>query len=79
MAYNWWFSEHNEHEFEWVPMDITKQEDQYSCGLLAVNALTHLLDPKKFDLMDAKAVDAKHINTLFRVISQHNEKVRIKV
>jgi len=75
-AYTWWFSEHNEHEFEWVQIDITEQEDGYLCGLLATNALAHVLDPNQFDLMDAKVVDAERVNVLKRVIRQHNEKVR---
>lgn len=76
VAYDWWFSMHNEKAFEWVPMKITKQRDRYSCGLLAVNALAHILDPKQFDLMDAKAVDAERINILSRIINWHKEKVR---
>jgi Ulp1 protease family, C-terminal catalytic domain len=76
VAYNWWFSLHNENAFEWVPMKITKQQDTYSCGLLAINALAHILDSKQFDLMDPKAVDAERINILSRIIDRHKEKVR---
>ena len=70
-VYNWWFSLHNENVFEWVQMTITEQQDAYLCGLLAVNALAHVLDAKQFDLMDPKAVDAERINVLPHVINQH--------
>jgi hypothetical protein len=53
IAYDWWFSMHNENTFEWVQMDITRQQDSHSCGLLAINALAHSLDPKRFDLISA--------------------------
>jgi hypothetical protein len=74
-AYDWWLSVHNETTFEWVRMKITKQRDTYSCGLLAANALAHILDPEQFDLTDPKTVDAERINILSRVINRHKEKV----
>lgn len=58
-------------------MDITKQEDGYSSGLLGVNALGPILDPNRFNLMGAKAIDADRINILSRILSRHKEKVRI--
>jgi hypothetical protein len=56
-------------------MQITTQQDAYSCGLLAVNALARTLDPQQFNLIDAEAVDAERINILCRVINRHKEKV----
>jgi hypothetical protein len=80
-AYDWWLSMHNENTFKWVQMKITRQRDGYSCGLLAVNALAHALDPGQFNLMnsDAKAVDTERINILCRVIDRHKEKVRSRI
>jgi hypothetical protein len=76
LAYDWWFSMHNEKAFEWVQMEITRQQDRYSCGLLAVNALAHIINPRQFNLMAARAVDAERINVLSRIINQHKKKVR---
>lgn len=75
-AYDWWLSMHNEDMFEWAQMEITRQQDSYSCGLFAVNALAHALDPRQFNLMDPEAVDAERINILYRVINRHKKKVR---
>jgi Ulp1 family protease len=79
VAYDWWLSMHDEKMFKWVPMDITSQQDRYSCGVLAVNALAHFLEPRQFDLMGARTVDAERINILSRVINWHNKKVRSQV
>ena len=76
-AYNWWLLMHNENAFEWVQMEVTKQQDMYSCGLLAVNALAHALDPRQFKLMNAKAVDAERINILCHIIDRHKKKVSV--
>jgi hypothetical protein len=70
-AYDWWLSMHNEDMFEWAQMEITRQQDSYSCRIFAVNALAHALDSRQFNLMNPEAVDAERINILYCVISRH--------
>jgi len=50
-AVNWWLSHHTHTPLDWDTLDITSQEDPYSCGLFAINALSHYILPSKFPLL----------------------------
>lgn len=67
----WWTHHHTGHGFACEKLPITRQDDGFSCGLLAYNALTHWANPEKYPLIDATKVDDARLEILLGVIIQH--------
>jgi hypothetical protein len=66
-ALEWWIEEHTSAPFTYKKMQITRQHDSYSCGLLTWNALSHHLLPNQHPLIDATDVAFTRIRVLSRI------------
>jgi hypothetical protein len=69
---SWWTYHHAGCEFVYQPMEISRQDDGYSCGLLSWNGLAHHLDPDEFPLIDPKNVDNECLKIFLHVANHHN-------
>ncbi len=47
----WWMKHHIQHTFTMKGLSIMKQKDNYSCGFMAFNAITHHILPKKHPML----------------------------
>ena len=74
-AVEWWTHHHTGRDFTQAKLPITTQNDGFSCGLLAYNALAHRANPKKYPLIDAAKVDDARLEILLAVIGQHSDNV----
>lgn len=63
-----WLAMHTIYDFETVPLDLPKQEDGHSCGLLAIISLGHFYLPKKYPLVKADQCDLSCMQMLQRII-----------
>ena len=43
--WEWWLSQHFDYQFTWGTLPIGQQTDSSSCGVYAINALHHYIDP----------------------------------
>ncbi|KAG2344902.1 hypothetical protein BDR05DRAFT_998906 [Suillus weaverae] len=50
---------------------IACQEDTHSCGVLAINALTHFIQPTKFPLLSSSDTDIAHLHYGNAVVEHH--------
>jgi hypothetical protein len=60
-TYNWWLGQHCNSTFDIKSLPCTLQDDTFSCGLLAVNALEHHFLPAEYPLIAKSAVAIGHI------------------
>jgi hypothetical protein len=75
-AYEWWISQHTPSPFEMKDLQITKQEDGESCGILADNGLNHFALPGVFPLMKASEVrTVGRMSTFIRIANHILERV----
>ncbi|KAG2054945.1 hypothetical protein BDR06DRAFT_982202 [Suillus hirtellus] len=65
----WWCNYHTGHHFTIGSLDIAKQVDLFSCGLLSVNALAHFFLPNEYLLINVKKVDDERLKVLLEVRS----------
>ncbi|KAF8238064.1 hypothetical protein L208DRAFT_1155032, partial [Tricholoma matsutake] len=70
---DWWTHLHMGRQFDHEPLPITRQQDGFSCGLLAWNALAVFLFKDKYTLINAGNVAEERLKLLLQVISQHQE------
>lgn len=75
LAVEWWTYHHTGRQFASQKLEITTQEDGFSCGLLAFNALAHRADPKKYPLIAATEVDDARLEILLAVIERHSDQI----
>ncbi|KAJ7149280.1 hypothetical protein C8R43DRAFT_1128635 [Mycena crocata] len=73
-AYTWWLGHHSSMEFKTGKLPITRQMDGFSCGILALNGLSHYADPSvplldsgKWEVARLKAFNAIAERALERV------------
>jgi hypothetical protein len=71
----WWIREHTSASFAYKKLPITYQQDDYSCGLLAWNALSHFFLPIDHPLIDPSDVATARLRVLLRVCKQHQNQV----
>jgi hypothetical protein len=69
-AIEWWTNFHTGCQFSRGSLKITNQEDGYSCGLLALNAIAHRANPKTYLLIDQTDVENERLRVL-KVIACH--------
>ncbi|KAG1734362.1 hypothetical protein EDD22DRAFT_787922, partial [Suillus occidentalis] len=50
-AVKWWLGLHTPISFKWKALACTHQQDQYSCGILAVNAIAHHFHLQAYSLL----------------------------
>lgn len=72
----WWTNHHTATNFQMHNLAITRQEDRYSCGMLAWNAIAAHVLPKTYSLVNSRAVVDERLKMLLRVVERHNEKVK---
>ena len=72
---SWWTHYHSGRKFAYGELDVTRQQDGFSCGLLAWNALAHRSLPHKHQLIDAQEVDDARLKVLLKVVDRHNDQV----
>ena len=69
----WWTYHHTGVTFTKSYLPITRQQDGFSCGLLAWNALAAYLLPDIHSLIDASDVAKGRLKMFLQVVDQHNE------
>jgi hypothetical protein len=74
-AMEWWTHHHTRCDFTHVKLPIMTQDDGFSCGLLAYNALAHQANPKKYPLINAAKVNDARLEILLAVIERHSDNV----
>lgn len=70
----WWLRLHMPISFKWKALACTRQQDQYLCGILAVNAIAHHFCPQAYSLLvllTLNALDAMWMQIGVSVIDIH--------
>jgi hypothetical protein len=70
---DWWIYLHTGHCFDYCDLPITRQQDSYSCGLLAWLALVVFLSKGKHTLVDPSCAAQERLKVLLRVAEKHHE------
>ncbi|KAG2365094.1 hypothetical protein BDR07DRAFT_1556169 [Suillus spraguei] len=72
-AVEWWLALHTSVLFEWQPLACTRQQDRYSCGILAINAIAHHFLPESYPLLSSTcdALDGAQMQIGVAVIDTH--------
>ncbi|KAG1854448.1 hypothetical protein DFJ58DRAFT_841367 [Suillus subalutaceus] len=70
-AIDWWLSHHSPTPLTWDDLQISCQEDTHSCGVLAVNALAHFIQPTKFPLLSSSDTDIARLHYGNAIIEHH--------
>jgi hypothetical protein len=73
----WWINHHTATNFQIDNLAITCQEDGWSCGMLAWNAIAAHVLPETYSLVNGQAVVDERLKMLLRVVERHNEMVRV--
>ncbi|KAG1840042.1 hypothetical protein F4604DRAFT_1940323 [Suillus subluteus] len=55
----------------WDDLQIARQEDRHSCGVLAINALAHFIQPTKFPLLTSSDTDIASLHYGNAIIEHH--------
>ncbi|KAG1735380.1 hypothetical protein EDB19DRAFT_1910644 [Suillus lakei] len=55
-------SHHSLTPLTWDDLQIARQEDTHSCGVLAINALAHFVQPMKFPLLSSSDTDIARLH-----------------
>lgn len=75
-ALTWWIGHHTGKDFVQSYLPITRQQDGYSCGILAWFALAVFLLPESYSLPEARVVADERLRMFLRVSDRHNARVR---
>ena len=70
---DWWTHLHTGRFFDYRKLSITHQQDGYSCGLLAWNALVAFIFKEKHPLISPSCVAQERLKVLLRVAEKHHE------
>jgi hypothetical protein len=70
---DWWTHLHTGRFFDYRDLPITRQQDDYSCGLLAWHALAAFLFKGKYTMVDPSCVAQERLKVLLRVAEKHHE------
>jgi hypothetical protein len=75
----WWIHHHTGQQFTTNRLPITCQQDGYSCGMMAWNAVATNVLPKNYTLMksDRDGVADERLKMFLRVSERHNDKVGV--
>lgn len=66
----WWINQHlGDHDISVAEMACTEQQDAYSCGILAFNALCHHLLPQLYTLVDEAKINEARVELFLKVIT----------
>ncbi|KAE9398749.1 hypothetical protein BT96DRAFT_821530, partial [Gymnopus androsaceus JB14] len=74
---DWWTFNHTGKEFTHLNLEVPKQTDFHSCGLMAFYSLTVFLFPNTYHMINPKNVDSECLKMLLRVINRHQDYVSI--
>lgn len=72
---DWWTFNHAGKEFTHLDLDVPRQTDFHSCGLMAFYSLAVFLLPDTYHMIDPKDVDSERLKMLLRVINRHQDYV----
>lgn len=72
---DWWTHLHTGHHFDYRDLPITHQQDDYSCGLLAWNALVAFLLKGRDTLVNPSCVAQERLRVLLHVAEKHHEEM----
>lgn len=75
---DWWTFNHTGKEFTHLDLDVPKQTNFHSCGLMAFYSLAVFLLPNTYHMIDPKNVDSECLKILLRVINRHQDYVSNK-
>lgn len=72
-ALEWWLQQHFPQHFNWKPMQITYQDNDYACGTLADNCLDHYYcgDESPLTFHSLLSIDIARARTLVQLLRQH--------
>ena len=66
-AFERWTHFHTGKDFKVMLLPTTHQTDRHSCGLLAWNALAHMVFPDRYQLFNASKVDNERLQLFLRI------------
>ncbi|KAG1889658.1 uncharacterized protein F5891DRAFT_965318, partial [Suillus fuscotomentosus] len=80
-AVEWWLALHTPVLFVWQPLACTRQQDQYLCGILAVNAIAHHFLPETYPLLlpDCNALDGARMQFGVAIIDAHLRTLSVRI
>lgn len=74
-AFDWWTTMHTGRQFTFRNLNITRQADFVSCGLLSVNALANYFLPEHFPMIGKDEVAEGRLKMLKLVVDEHIDEV----
>ncbi|KAG1823327.1 hypothetical protein EV424DRAFT_1321185 [Suillus variegatus] len=80
-AVEWWLGLHTPISFKWNTLACTHQQDQYSCGILAVNAIAHhfLLQAYSLLISTHDELDAARMQIGIAIIDVHLHALSVSI
>ena len=74
---NWWIQQHSDRSFEWRALDIARQDNEFSCGILSWNALAHHVLPDMYPLSGSSRheVDGQRLTVFVDLVQRHLDHV----
>jgi hypothetical protein len=79
-ALTWWLHQHSAKHFTTDLLPITRQRDDYSCGILAWNAIATKMFPERYSLMDddSPAIANERLKIFLEVVERHNSASKVR-
>ncbi|KAH9932479.1 uncharacterized protein B0H18DRAFT_871225 [Fomitopsis serialis] len=74
-ALDWWTALHSGYTFAHRTLMVTRQTDDFSCGLLAFGALAHYCLPEKYPLVAASEVADERLRMFLAIARRHLSEV----
>ncbi|KAI0691351.1 hypothetical protein C8T65DRAFT_526915, partial [Cerioporus squamosus] len=72
----WWTAEHSGGQpFECKLLQITRQPDFHSCGLMSWNAVAHHLLPDRYALLESHDLETARLDVMHNVLQRHLDEV----
>lgn len=70
-AIQWWIQYHTNTQFVISELMVPRQEDSFSCGILAFNVLAHFYLPKQYPLMDTMWIGEERLKNFLEIGRRH--------
>ena len=65
----WWLSHHRAETFQWADLPTSLQSDNFSCSILSVNGMAHVLLPTVFPLIPEESCISACIDMLILIVN----------
>lgn len=70
---SWWIQKHAQQTFKVARLSITLQSDDFSCGIMAYNALAHAFLPRDHPLLKPRHAVLERLIVMYKVLKRHND------